>query len=105
MLLVTEHLALQWARTYENANRCLAAWGVVFLAYAPGLEIIHRAERVHSNMDPLSQLPRTAPEHTSLASDLSPSIVTDSILAQEQEQMLTYSSACKAFLAGSVDEC
>ena len=35
VLLITDHLALQWARTYENANRRLAAWGAVFSAYAP----------------------------------------------------------------------
>jgi hypothetical protein len=34
VLLVTDHSALQWARTYENANRRLAAWGAVFSAYA-----------------------------------------------------------------------
>jgi hypothetical protein len=43
VLLVTDHSALQWARTYENSNRRLAAWGAVFSAYAPGLEIVHRA--------------------------------------------------------------
>jgi hypothetical protein len=54
ILLVTDHSALQWARTYENSNRRLAAWGAVFSAYAPGLEIIHRPGRIHSNVDPLS---------------------------------------------------
>ena len=43
VLLVTDHSALQWARMYENSNRRLAAWGAVFSAYAPNLEIIHRA--------------------------------------------------------------
>jgi hypothetical protein len=28
-LLVTDHAALMWAKTYENANRRLAAWGLV----------------------------------------------------------------------------
>jgi hypothetical protein len=41
VLLVTDHSALQWARTYKNSNRHLAAWGAVFSAYAPGLEIVH----------------------------------------------------------------
>ena len=41
VLLVTDHSALQWVRTYKNANRQLAAWGAVFSAYSPGLEIIH----------------------------------------------------------------
>ena len=43
ILLITDHSALQWARTYENANRQLAAWGAMFSVYAPKLEIIHRA--------------------------------------------------------------
>jgi len=33
--LVTDHAALQWARTYENSNRRLASWGAIFTAYAP----------------------------------------------------------------------
>ena len=65
ILLVTDHSALQWARTYENANRRLAAWGAVFSAYAPKLEIVHRVGRVHSNVDPLSRLPRAPPPQTS----------------------------------------
>ena len=61
ILLVTDHAALQWVRTYENANRRLAAWGAVFSAYTPGLEIIHRPGRKHSNVDPLSRLPQVVP--------------------------------------------
>jgi hypothetical protein len=41
ILLVTDHSVLQWVRTYENSNRRLAAWGAVFSAYSPGLEIVH----------------------------------------------------------------
>ena len=74
ILLVTDHAALQWARTYENANRRLAAWGAVFSAYAPGLEIIHRPGRKHSNVDPLSRLPRVIPSFTSPLKDESSSI-------------------------------
>ena len=57
VLLVTDHLALTWAKTYENANRRLAAWGLVFTAF-PEMVIIHRPGRVHSNVDLLSRLPR-----------------------------------------------
>ena len=32
-------------------------WGTVFGAF-PGLDIMHRARKVHSNVDPLSRLPR-----------------------------------------------
>ena len=63
LALVTDHAALQWAKTYENANRRLAAWGTVFSAYAPNLTIIHRPGRKHSNVDPLSRLYRAPPPH------------------------------------------
>ena len=105
VLLVTDHSALQWARTYENSNRRLAAWGAVFSAYAPRLEIIHRAGRVHSNVDPLSRLPRAPPDHISPAEDPGPSIVTDTSLAEEQERQLNAAPAKEAFTVWSVDEC
>ena len=54
ILLIADHAALQWAHTYKNANQRLVAWGAVFSAYSPKLEIIHRPGRVHSNVDPLS---------------------------------------------------
>jgi len=57
VLLVTDHSALTWAKTYEKANRRLAAWGLVFAAF-PEMVIIHRPGRAHSNVDPLSRLPR-----------------------------------------------
>lgn len=72
ILLVTDHAALQWAKTYENANRRLSAWGTVFAAY-PDMTIIHRPGRVHSNVDPLSRLARLpeyiTPTHGSLPDD------------------------------------
>jgi len=71
VLLVTDHSALTWAKTYENANRRLAAWGLVFAAF-PELAIIHRPGRVHSNVDPLSRLPRI-PEFVSPAREDLPS--------------------------------
>ena len=43
------------------------AWGTVFRAF-PGLNIIHRAGKVHLNVDPLSRLPRI-PLHQSPAID------------------------------------
>ena len=57
VLLVMDHAALTWAKTYENANHRLAAWGLVFAAF-PKLVIVHRPGRTHSNIDPLSRLPR-----------------------------------------------
>ena len=64
VLLVTDHAALTWAKTYENANKRLAAWGLVFAAY-PQLIIVHRPGRTHSNVDPLSRLPRIPPSRLS----------------------------------------
>jgi hypothetical protein len=66
-IVITDHAALQWARTYENANRRLAAWGAVFGAF-PGLDIVHRPGVVHSNVDPLSRL-RRIPPHQSPVTD------------------------------------
>ena len=75
--LVTDHAALQWARTFENANRRLAAWGAVFSAFAPLLEIVHRPGRAHSNVDPLSRIPRKPPPHDSPLKDSSESITPE----------------------------
>jgi hypothetical protein len=57
ILLVTDHSALIWVKMYENTNRRLAAWGLVFAAF-PEMVIVHRPGRVHSNVDLLSRLPR-----------------------------------------------
>src|SRR6266852_3740813 len=81
VLLVTDHSALTWAKTYENANRRLAAWGLVFAAF-PELVIIHRPGRVHSNIDLLSRLPRL-PEFVSPAREDLPSLT----LSTEHEDL------------------
>ena len=105
ILLVTDHSALQWARTYENSNRRLAAWGAVFSAYAPNLEIIHRAGRVHSNVDPLSRLPRAPPAHISPLLGDEPSIKADSSLAEQQERQAESEPARMAFNAWTIEDC
>ena len=106
ILLVTDHSALQWARTYENSNRRLAAWGAVFSAYAPNLEIIHRAGRTHSNVDPLSRLPRLPPDHTSPAHSDEPSITAQTDLDDKQERIRAGDPRTKlAFVAWSIDDC
>lgn len=84
ILLVTDHAALQWARTYENANRRLAAWGAIFSAYSPCLEIIHRPGRVHSNVDPLSRLERWTPGHLSPEKDVTTGITIQTMEKQEE---------------------
>ena len=55
ILAVTDHAALQWSKTFQNVNRRLLTWGTVFSTY-PNLRIVHRAGRVHSNMDSISRL-------------------------------------------------
>jgi hypothetical protein len=53
ILAITDHAALTWSKTYQNVNRRLLTWGTIFDAY-PTLKIVHRAGRVHSNVDPVS---------------------------------------------------
>ena len=107
ILLITDHSALQWARTYENANRRLAAWGAVFSAYAPKLEIVHRAGRVHSNVDPLSRLPRAPPSQISPAEPNEPSIRAKEMLDERQEVVPAEKMAAFAFTfaAWSIEDC
>ena len=89
-------------RKLQPSIGCL---GAVFSAYTPGLEIIHRAGRVHSNIDPLSRLPRAAPDHTSPEADSGPSIITDSSLIEEQERTLNRSFTKQTFVAWSIKDC
>ena len=107
VLLITDHSALQWARTYENANRRLAAWGAIFSAYAPKLEIIHRAGRVHSNVDPLSRLPRAPPSQISPMEPDEPSIRAKETLDERQEVLPAEKMAAFAFAfaAWSIEDC
>lgn len=105
ILLITDHSALQWARTYENANRRLAAWGAVFSAYAPKLEIIHRAGRVHSNIDPLSRLPRAPPSHISPVESNEPAIRAKETLDERQDIVPAEKMAAFTFAAWSIEDC
>jgi hypothetical protein len=57
---ITDHAALTWSKTYQNINRRLLSWGTIFAAY-PNMKIVHRAGRVHSNVDPISRLRRRVP--------------------------------------------
>lgn len=61
---ITDHAALTWSRRFQNVNRRLLTWGTIFSAY-PGLKIVHRAGRVHSNVDPISRLRRRIPPQDS----------------------------------------
>jgi hypothetical protein len=104
VLLVTDHSALQWARTYENSNRRLAAWGAIFSAYAPGLEIIHHPGRVHSNMDPLSRLLRAPPPHVSPARETDKPLAMTETLTDAQERWRDRDPALRAtFTAYTVE--
>jgi hypothetical protein len=60
VVAITDHAALTWSRTYQNVNRRLLSWGTIMSAY-PELKIVHRAGRVHSNVDPISRLRRRVP--------------------------------------------
>jgi len=60
IVAITDHAALTWSRTFQNINRRLLVWGLVYAAY-PNLDVIHRAGRVHSNVDPISRLRRRIP--------------------------------------------
>lgn len=68
ILAITDHAALTWSRTFQNVNRRLLTWGTVFSAY-PNLHIVHRAGRVHSNVDPISRLRRRLPQQDGPPSD------------------------------------
>jgi hypothetical protein len=52
ILAITDHAALTWCKTFQNVNRRLLSWGLVFAAF-PNLKIVHRAGRVHSNVNPI----------------------------------------------------
>ncbi|KEP45716.1 putative Transposon Tf2-1 polyprotein [Rhizoctonia solani 123E] len=72
-IAITDHAALTWSRTYNNVNRRLMTWGLVFSAY-PGMHIVHRAGRVHDNADPVSRLRRPIGHQTSTSFSISISI-------------------------------
>ena len=52
---ITDHAALVWSRMFQNVNRQLLTWGLVFSAF-PNMRIVHQAGRVHSNVNPISRL-------------------------------------------------
>jgi hypothetical protein len=77
---ITDHAALTWSKTFQNVNRRLLSWGTTFAAY-PNLHIVHRAGRVHSNVDPISRLRRRVPyqegPNRTLREENSPNIKTE----------------------------
>ena len=78
MIAVTDHAALIWSRTFhQNINRRLLTWRTVFIAYLD-LKIVHRAGRVHSNVDPISRLRRNIPCQEGPVFDNLPHTVLDS---------------------------
>ena len=62
VIAITDHAAFIWTKTFQNVNRRLLSWGTIFSAY-PDLQIVHRAGRVHSNVDPISRLRRRVPQY------------------------------------------
>lgn len=61
---ITDHAALTWSKTFQNVNRQLLTWGLVYSAF-PNMKIVHRAGRVHSNINPISRLRRCIPPQSS----------------------------------------
>jgi hypothetical protein len=74
VVVITDHSALTWSKTFENANRRLMLWGLLYKAY-PKIHILHRAGRVNSNVDPLSRLETRIPNFTDVNRD--PGIAID----------------------------
>ena len=99
--LVTDYAALQWAKTYENANKRLAAWGAVYSAYLPGLDIVHRPGRVHSNVDPLFRLIRAPPNAISPATDPYQPLRLNDDAAEEVERAADAAPAARASFVAS----
>jgi len=64
IMAITDHSALTWSKTYQSINKRLQNYGTTFSAF-PKLKIIHRAGRVHSNVDPISRLHRRIPFYDS----------------------------------------
>lgn len=73
ILAITDHAALTCGKTFQNVNHRLLIWGTVFSAY-PNLKLVHRAGRVHSNVDPISCLQHRVPVHNSLTVDATQAI-------------------------------
>ncbi|KAG8913502.1 hypothetical protein FRC01_004506, partial [Tulasnella sp. 417] len=76
LVAITDHAALTWSKTYQNINRRLLTWGTVFAAY-PDMQIVHRAGRVHSNVDPISRLRRRTPRQEGPIVDDSAALALD----------------------------
>ena len=56
-LAVTDHTALYWSKSFQNANWQLLTWGTVFSACL-NLWVVYHIERLHSNIDPILRLHR-----------------------------------------------
>ena len=78
IMAITDHSALTWSRTYQNINRRLTTYGTTFAGFNKKLKIIHRAGRVHSNVDPLSRLRRRIPFYNAPHYDNDPQIKLNS---------------------------
>jgi hypothetical protein len=60
IILITDHAALTWAGVFSNYNTRLTKWGTIYASF-PGLNIVHREGRKHSNVDPFSRMKRDIP--------------------------------------------
>ncbi|QRV96541.1 Retrovirus-related Pol polyprotein from transposon [Ceratobasidium sp. AG-Ba] len=70
VIVVSDHAALKWSKTYQTINRKLSGYGIVIAAF-PDLVIVHRAGKVHTNVDPISRLRRRIPRQDGPLADTS----------------------------------
>lgn len=61
---VTDHSALTWTVTYQGISKRLSNWGTYLQAF-PGLKIVHKPGRIHSQADTLSRMEREIPHFES----------------------------------------
>lgn len=73
-VVCTDHAALVWSTTFQTVNRRLSNIGIYLAAY-PDMVIVHRAGRVHTNVDPISRLRRRIPIQDGPLADMSQPLV------------------------------
>ncbi len=83
IMAITDHSALTWSNTYQGMNKRLSSWGLTYQAY-PKMKIIHRAGRVHSNVDPISRLKRRIPFYDS------PNYINDPIVELNPQEPIDF---------------
>jgi hypothetical protein len=52
---ITDHSTLTWSCTFQNVNRRLRVWNLMYSAF-PLMKIVHCTGGIHSNINPVSQV-------------------------------------------------